>query len=67
MVVVAKSRVLGIGRERRVNLARRAAVARGDDKSRRETTKRRIAVKDIAYHNHHLRLGKSKEAGLFFC
>lgn len=45
-----KARVLGIGRERRVTLVRRVVVARGDkDKSRRETTKRRIAVEDIAY------------------
>lgn len=64
MVVVAKARVLGIGQERRVNLVRRVAVARGDDKNRRETTKRRIAVEDIAYRNH-LRLGKLKEGGFF--
>lgn len=65
VVVVAKARVLGIERERTVNLARRVVVATGDDKSRRETTKRRIVVKDIAYRNH-LRLGKLRE-GVFFC
>lgn len=33
-----------------MTLVRRVVVARGDkDKSRRETTKRRIAVEDIAY------------------
>lgn len=51
-LVAAKARVLGMGRERMVNLVRRVVVARGDDdKSRRETTKRRIAMKDIAYRN----------------
>lgn len=56
-LVAAKARVLGMGRERMVNLVRRVVVARGDDdKSRRETTKRRIAMKDIAYRNR-LRLG----------
>lgn len=35
-----------------VNLVRRVVVARGDDdRSRRETTKRCIAMKDIAYRN----------------
>lgn len=65
-LVAAKAQVLGMGRERMVNLVRRVVVARGDDdKSRRETTKRRIAMKDIAYRNC-LRLGKSKGVFFFF-
>lgn len=63
-LVAAKARVLGMGRERMVDLVRRVVVARGDDdKSRRETTKRRIAMKDIAYRN---RLRLEIEGRFFF-
>lgn len=54
---MANARVLDIGRERRVALVRRVVVARGDkNKSRRETTKRRI-VEDIAGENGEGRRG----------
>lgn len=47
-LVAAKTRVLGIGRERRGTFVRRVVVRGDEDRSLRETARRRIAVEDIA-------------------